>query len=133
MAHGFPNMFLCGGLFVFQLGLNYCYGVDVQARHVAYTLSELTKREVQVAQPSTEAVQQWMDDQLSSESSQALLVLGGSPASCTPGYYNQEGTQERYRDVRLESYGKGLVAYGRVLDDWCMAGELDGLELTSES
>ena len=81
MAHGFPNMFLCGGLFVFQLGLNYCYGVDVQARHVAYTLSELTKREVQVAQPSTEAVQQWMDDQLSSESSQALLVLGGSPAS----------------------------------------------------
>ena len=133
MAHGFPNMFLCGGLFVFQLGPNYCYGVDVQVKHVAYTLSELTKRKVQVAQPSTEAVQRWMDDQLSAESSQAQLVLGGSPASCTPGYYNQEGTQERYRDVRLESYGKGLVAYGRVLDDWRVAGELDGLELTSES
>ena len=133
MAHGFPNMFLCGGLFVFQLGPNYCYGVDVQVKHVAYTLSELTKRKVQVAQPSTEAVQRWMDDQLSAESSQAQLVLGGSPATCTPGYYNQEGTQERYRDVRLESYGKGLVAYGRVLDDWRVAGELDGLELTSES
>jgi cyclohexanone monooxygenase len=128
MAHGFPNMFLCGGLFVFQLGPNYCYGVDV--RHVAYALSELMKRKVQVAQPSTEAVGRWMDDQLSDEASQAQLVLGGSPASCTPGYYNQEGTQQRYRDVRLESYGKGLVAYGRVLDDWRMAGELDGLELT---
>ncbi len=31
MSHGFPNLFLCGGLFVFQLGANYCYGVDVQA------------------------------------------------------------------------------------------------------
>jgi cyclohexanone monooxygenase len=133
MAHGFPNMFLCGGLFVFQLGANYCYGVDVQAKHVAYTLSELTKRKVQVAQPSTEAVQRWMDDQLSSESSQAQLILGGSAASCTPGYYNQEGTQERYRDVRLESYGKGLGAYRKVLDTWRMAGELDGLELTNEA
>ena len=132
MAHGFPNMFLCGGLFVFQLGPNYCYGVDVQVKHVAYTLSELTKRKVQVAQPSTEAVQRWMDDQLSAESSQAQLVLGGSPASCTPGYYNQEGTAERYRDVRLESYGKGLVAYGRVLEEWRMAGDFDGLELTDE-
>ncbi|MBT3410841.1 MAG: NAD(P)/FAD-dependent oxidoreductase [Halieaceae bacterium] len=132
MAHGFPNMFLCGGLFVFQLGPNYCYGVDVQAKHVAYTLSELSKRKVRVAQPSTEAVQRWMDDQLSAESSQAQLVLGGSPASCTPGYYNQEGTAERYRDVRLESYGKGLVAYGRVLEEWRMAGDFDGLELTDE-
>lgn len=132
MAHGFPNMFLCGGLFVFQLGPNYCYGVDVQAKHVAYTLSELSKRKVRVAQPSTEAVQRWMDDQLSAESSQAQLVLGGSPASCTPGYYNQEGTAERYRDVRLESYGKGLVAYGRVLEEWRMAGDFDGLELTGE-
>jgi cyclohexanone monooxygenase len=132
MAHGFPNMFLCGGLFVFQLGPNYCYGVDVQAKHVAYTLSELSKRKVRVAQPSTEAVQRWMDDQLSAESSQAQLVLGGSPASCTPGYYNQEGTAERYRDVRLESYGKGLVAYGRVLEEWRMAGDFDGLELTDD-
>ena len=117
---------------MFQLGPNYCYGVDVQAKHVAYTLSELSKRKVRVAQPSTEAVQRWMDDQLSAESSQAQLVLGGSPASCTPGYYNQEGTAERYRDVRLESYGKGLVAYGRVLEEWRMAGDFDGLELTGE-
>jgi cyclohexanone monooxygenase len=133
MAHGFPNMFICGGLFVFQLGPNYCYGVDIQVRHVARTLSELTKRKVQVAQPSTEAVKRWMDDQLSDESSQAQLVPGGSPASCTPGYYNQEGAQQRYRDARLESYGKGLVAYGRALDDWRMAGELEGLELTTVS
>ena len=130
MAHGFPNLFLCGGLFVFQLGANYCYGVDVQAEHVAYTVSELGKRRIKVAQVSAEAEQLWIDDQLSSESAGAQLVLGGSPESCTPGYYNQEGTHERYRDVRLESYGKGLGAYKRVLRSWREDGRLEGLELT---
>jgi cyclohexanone monooxygenase len=132
MAHGFPNLYLCGGLFVFQLGANYCYGVDVQAEQVAYTVSELLKRNIKVADVSSEAEQRWIDDQLSSEASQAQFILGGSPESCTPGYYNQEGTHERYRDVRLESYGKGLGAYRKVLRDWREAGDLDGLELTGQ-
>ena len=130
ISRGFPNLFLCGGLFVFQLGPNYCYGVDVQVSHVAYIISELMSRKVRVAQPSIEAVEHWIDDQLSAESSQTKLVLGGSPESCTPGYYNQEGTSERYRDVRLESYGKGLPAYSRLLEGWRTSGQLDGLELT---
>nr|AJA40529.1 Baeyer-Villiger monooxygenase [uncultured bacterium] len=130
MSHGFPNLFLCGGLFVFQLGANYCYGVDVQAEHVAYTVNELLKRQVQVANVSADAEQQWVDEQLSSESAPSQLILGGSPESCTPGYYNQEGTHERYRDVRLESYGKGLGAYRKVLDQWRAAGEMQGLELS---
>ena len=131
MVRGFPNLFTCGGLFVFQLGANYCYGVDVQAKHVAYTISELEKRQVRSANVTAEAEQRWIDDQLSEAASQANLVLGGSPESCTPGYYNQEGTQQRYRDVRLESYGKGLGAYRKVLDGWRMAGALEGLELKS--
>ncbi|MEM9622555.1 MAG: monooxygenase, partial [Pseudomonadota bacterium] len=130
MAHGFPNLFLCGGLFVFQLGANYCYGVDVQAEQVAYTISELEQRQVKVAHVSAAAEQEWIDDQLSDQSAGANLILGGSPESCTPGYYNQEGTAERYRDVRLESYGKGLGAYRKVLKDWRAAGDLAGLELS---
>ncbi len=130
MAHGFPNLFLCGGLFVFQLGANYCYGVDVQAEHVAHTISELSKRSTKVAHVSAEAEQHWIEDQLSSESAGMQLVLGGSPESCTPGYYNQEGTAQRYRDVRLESYGKGLGAYRTLLRNWRNAGDFAGLELT---
>lgn len=130
MSRGFPNLYVCGGLFVFQLGANYCYGVDVQAGHVAHTVKTLMDRDVKVANVSAEAEQRWMYDQMSAESSQAQLVLGGSAESCTPGYYNQEGTTQRYRDVRLESYGKGLGAYKHVLRDWRDAGDLDGLELT---
>lgn len=130
MTRGFPNLFLCGGLFVFQLGANYCYGVDVQAEQVAYTIRELNERGVKAANVSAAAEEQWIEDQLSHDAAQNLLVLGGSPESCTPGYYNQEGTAQRYRDVRLESYGKGLGAYRKVLRRWREQGELDGLELT---
>ena len=130
MVQGFPNLFMCGGLFVFQLGANYCYGVDVQAEHVAHTVSGLMQRGIKVANVTPEAEQQWIDDQLSSESAQTQLVLGGSAQSCTPGYYNQEGTAKRYRDVRLESYGKGLGAYKRVLRNWRDNGEFEGLDLT---
>ena len=130
MCQGFPNLFLCGGLFVFQLGANYCYGVDVQAEQVAYTINELLERNVQAADVTEAAEQRWMDDQLSAESAQVQLILGGSPETCTPGYYNQEGTQERYRDVRLESYGKGLGAYRRLLRAWREAGDLEGLDLS---
>jgi len=130
MPRGFPNLFLCGGLFVFQLGANYAYGVDVQAEHVAYTIRELTHRGVAAANVSAAAEQEWMADQLSSEAAQVQLVLGGSAESCTPGYYNQEGTAQRYRNVRLESYGKGLGAYRQVLRSWRDSGDLAGLELT---
>lgn len=131
MSRGFPNLFFCGGLFVFQLGANYAFGVDVQAEHVAYTISELKKREVTVANVSAEAEQVWVDDQLSAEAGQTQLVLGGSAESCTPGYYNQEGTKQRYRNVRLETYGKGLGAYRKVLRRWRESGDLEGLELES--
>tara|TARA_B100000809_G_C15081256_1_gene509741 strand:- start:64 stop:1659 length:1596 start_codon:yes stop_codon:yes gene_type:complete len=131
MSHGFPNLFLCGGLFVFQLGANYAYGVDVQAEQVAYTVSQLTKRGVKSANVSRSAEEQWIEDQLSPEGANALFVLGGSADSCTPGYYNQEGTAQRYRDVRLESYGKGLGAYRKVLRNWRAQGDLEGLDLTS--
>ena len=131
MARGFPNLFLCGGLFVFQLGANYSFGVDVQAEQVAYTIGELQKRKVRFANVSAAAEQSWVDDQLSHDATKNPFVLGGSPDSCTPGYYNQEGTTKRYRNVRLESYGKGIGAYRRVLRSWREAGELEGLELTS--
>jgi len=132
MTQGFPNLYTCGGLFVFQLGANYCYGVDVQAEHVAYTISDLQKRQVKAANVSAAAEQSWMEDQLSGDTPLSQLVLGGSPETCTPGYYNQEGTKERYRDVRLESYTKGLGAYRKVLAQWRADGELEGLELTSK-
>ena len=116
MVSGFPNLYMCGGGFVFQLGANYAHGIDVQAGHVAYTISELSRRGIQSANVSHKAEEQWISDQLDTRISG--FVLGGSPDTCTPGYYNQEGTSKRYRDVRRETYSKGVGAYMKLLRDW---------------
>ena len=127
MVSGFPNLFLCGGGFVFQLGANYAHGIDVQAGHVAYTISELGSRGIKSANVSDEAEERWIADQLETKGSG--FVLGGSPDTCTPGYYNQEGTAKRYRNVRRETYSKGVGAYMKLLREWRADGKLDGLEL----
>ena len=127
MVSGFPNLFLCGGGFVFQLGANYAHGIDVQAGHVAYTISELGSRGVKAANVSVAAEERWIADQL--ETKGGGFVLGGSPDTCTPGYYNQEGTSQRYRNVRRETYSKGVGAYMKLLRQWRADGELEGLEL----
>ena len=127
MVSGFPNLFLCGGGFVFQLGANYAHGIDVQAGHVAYTITELGSRGVKAANVSITAEERWIADQL--ETKGGGFVLGGSPDTCTPGYYNQEGTTRRYRDVRRETYSKGVGAYMKLLRQWREDGELEGLEL----
>lgn len=125
MVHDFPNLFLGGGLFVFQLGANYADGVDVQAKHIAYIVQQLTEGGSKVANVSIEAEARWAEEQLQSEG--AALILGGAPTSCTPGYYNQEGASTRNRDNRLETYGKGLEAYRQVLKDWREDAQLDGV------
>ena len=127
MVSNFPNLFLCGGGFVFQLGANYAHGIDVQAGHVAYTISELGQRGIKSANVSTDAEERWIADQLDTKGSGFLL--GGSPDSCTPGYYNQEGTAKRYRNVRRETYTKGVGAYMKLLKQWREDGALEGLEL----
>jgi len=47
---------------------------------------------------------------------------------CTPGYYNNEGKPNPMA-IRNAPYGKGPIAYVKVLEDWRAAGALDGLEL----
>ena len=127
MVSGFPNLYLCGGGFVFQLGANYAHGIDVQAGHIAYTISQLINRGVKSANVSLDAEERWIADQL--QASGSGIFLGGSPDTCTPGYYNQEGTAKRYRNVKRETYGKGVGAYIKLLRQWRENGELHGLDL----
>ena len=127
MVSGFPNMYLCGGGFVFQLGANYAHGIDVQASHIAYTISQLRDRGIKSANVSVDAEERWISDQL--QASDSGIFLGGSPDTCTPGYYNQEGTAKRYRNIKRETYGKGVGAYIKLLRQWREDGMLDGLDL----
>ena len=102
-------------------------GIDVQASHIAYTISQLRDRGIKSANVTVDAEERWIADQL--QASDSGIFLGGSPDTCTPGYYNQEGTAKRYRNIKRETYGKGVGAYIKLLRQWREDGMLDGLDL----
>ena len=50
-------------------------------------------------------------------------------ASCTPGYYNNEGKPEE-RMLQNSNYGAGAPAFFQLLEGWREEGSLDGLNLS---
>ena len=49
-------------------------------------------------------------------------------ASCTPGYYNNEG-QPNPKSVQNGPYGKGSIPYFRITKAWRDEGSLKGVDL----
>ena len=90
------------------------FGIDVQAGHVAYTISELGSRGSKAANVSVEAEERWIADQLETRGSG--FVLGGSPDSCTPGYYNREG--QGSTSMQNSPYAPGINAFNALLAAW---------------
>ena len=56
---------------------------------------------------------------------------GGFLASCTPGYYNNEGGggEEGIRSALGEPYAPGFYEFDDLLAAWRERGDLEGLEL----
>ena len=104
MVSGFPNLYMCSGGFVFQLGANYAHGIDVQAGHVAYTISELSRRGIQSANVSHEAEEQWISDQLDTRISGFVL---GAPRRARPAITTKKAPVSDIEtfDVRLTAKG----------------------------
>lgn len=130
MVHGFPNLYLVGGLFGFTLGLNYSAAIEDQVRCVAHILDSLDRRSAKTAEPTHEGEEEWLAEQLDESPGDRPVFVGGASNSCTPGYYNHEGRDaDKRRDPRREAYVKGGLEYARRLDEWQARGELDGLEI----
>jgi cyclohexanone monooxygenase len=124
-SHGFPNWFTIG-INQNALSPNMTSMFDDQAVHVSYIIDEVKKRGKQIAEPTIEAEQQWVDH---------IIELAGSGAAaskflqdCTPGYYNREG-QPTTANVQNSTYVPGINAFNKLLKDWREAGTMDGVEL----
>ena len=121
-SNGFPNYFIVS---ITQSGLtpNFVHMLADQARHLAYILSECAARGVDTVEATEEAESAWTDTIVElAELRRAFLE------ECTPGYYNNEG-QLSERAARAGSYGKGPIAFIRVLEQWRAAGDMAGLKL----
>ncbi|MDH4147067.1 MAG: NAD(P)/FAD-dependent oxidoreductase [Acidimicrobiia bacterium] len=120
-ARGFPNWFYVGvSQNAFDLNMTSMF--DDQARHVSYVIAETMRRGFAQVEPTQRAVDEWVGliDSF-------YVGGGGFLESCTPGYYNNEGTPTGGSGF-FGAYTPGPAAFNRLLEDWRGTGELEGME-----
>ena len=124
----FPNCLLVGGNQQTVAAVNAVHLLDEQARHLAYTLSEAERRGASRLEPSTDAVDAYVDVIRSSPRNKAQVEFY---ASCTPGYYNGEGKATRSEDLFVGGrYADGPMPFYELLATWRADGNLEGLHLS---
>ena len=119
-VRGFPNCFIFSTV---QSGFtaNYPHALAEQSYHAAHIIAEARTRGATRVEPTGEAEQAWTDRILTS-----ILDRRQFLEECTPGYYNGEG-QLSPLAASFASYGKGSVAFFKLLSDWRDQGDLAGL------
>jgi cation diffusion facilitator CzcD-associated flavoprotein CzcO len=124
----FPNCLLVGGNQQTAAAVNAVHLLDEQARHLAYTLSEAEKRGASRLEPSTEAVDAYVDViRLSPKNKPQVEYY----AACTPGYYNGEGKATRSEELFVGGrYPDGPMPFYEMLAAWRANGNLEGLRLS---
>jgi cyclohexanone monooxygenase len=101
--------------------------MDEAARHMTYILTRCREEGLVAIEATRDAEDAWVEEILSvSRYSEAFQ------ASCTPGYYNNEG-QPSSRAIQNGSYGKGPNPYFRRIKAWREEGDLAGLTRRTEA
>ena len=121
-SNGFPNCFHMGFT---QTGAvpNFTYMLDNQAQHIAAIMTEAGARQAKTVEASKQAEADWVA--LVNAPDQMTDYLN----SCTPGYYNSEGTVNGNDGFLQGHYAGGGVAFYVMLREWLAKGDLAGLEL----
>jgi cyclohexanone monooxygenase len=124
-SHGFPNCFFIG---MTQTGLtsNMTHMLNEQANHVAYVIKHAKTSNIKAVEATADAEAAWVDE------IHRMALLGEAYyASCTPGYYNNEGKPGSANNGFLSgTYGGGPVAFFDILKNWREEGALRGLEVS---
>ena len=122
-TNGFPNLFTISnaqGAFT----TNFPHAMDESARHISYIVNQCFSSNIATVEASVEAEEEWVQEIIS------LSRLSETfQASCTPGYYNNEG-KPNPKSTQNASYGKGPNAFFKLMKDWREQGEMDGLDIS---
>lgn len=122
-SRGFPNCFIVSTA---QSGfsVNFPHMLNEQSIHIAHVVSRLLADGITRVEASEEAESGWVET-IKANSTMNLKFL----EACTPGYYNNEGRPAE-RAAQNGSYGRGPVAFARLLEKWRADGAMAGLELS---
>ena len=124
-VHGFPNAFMV------QLGgggnvvANVPHNLTDAARTVAAVVRHMLDHGLDTVEVSKQAEDAWMEQVVPNP------VMTSFLASCTPGYYNNEGQPASVNSVLGGGYQKGAPAYFRYIEQWRRSGDFEGLEFGS--
>ena len=122
-TRGFPNLFIISNAQA-AFTTNFPHAMDESAQHIGYIVNQCLSGNISSVEPSEEAEEAWVKEIIS------LARLSESyQASCTPGYYNNEGKPNR-RSVQNASYGKGPDPFFKRMKAWREEGGMEGLELS---
>lgn len=121
-VHGFPNMFIIGHT---QGGFtaNYPHLLHEASSHVAHIVRSGLDSGVREFEASTEAEDEWLQTL-----AESALNVRSFQEQCTPGYYNNEGRPAEGGFI-VNSYGKGPLAFFKLLAEWRDAGTYPGLDV----
>ena len=121
-TRGFPNLFIISNAQA-AFTTNFPHAMDESAQHIGYNVNQCLSGNISTIEPSEEAEEAWVQEIIS------LARLSESyQASCTPGYYNNEG-KPNPRSIQNASYGKGPNPFFKRMKSWREEGGMQGLEL----
>jgi cation diffusion facilitator CzcD-associated flavoprotein CzcO len=123
-VHAFPNLFIFSNS---QSGfsVNYPHMLNAQAQHASWIIAEAMQRQATRVEASQAAETAWVQTIIDS-----ALMRQKFQEECTPGYYNNEGKPSALA-ARNGPYGKGSIAFIKLMEDWRAAGAMEGLELSA--
>ncbi len=124
-VNGFPNCFIMSNS---QSGFtaNYPHMLNEQGKHLAHIASHALENGVTLVEATPEAEAAWVDKVISS-----ALQRQEFAEECTPGYYNNEG-QPSPLAARNGPYGKGSIAFIKLIERWRAEGSFKGLTLAAD-
>jgi cation diffusion facilitator CzcD-associated flavoprotein CzcO len=125
-THGFPNLFVIGGIRQASITINIPYIIDQQCKHIARVVAKMMARGTEVMEVTTKAEDAWVETIKEKSRYRAKFF-----EDCTPGYYNNEGS-DRQTTAFSNTYGDGPFEYIRVINEWVDRGmEQDTESLSS--
>ena len=125
-VHGFPNLFIIGGLHQAAVSINQPLVFGDQAAHVSRIIKDALDRCALTVEVRPEAQQHW------GEVIAARSTYNHEAShQCTPGAFNNENADEKTEPgVFATAYGGGPIEYANVLQAWRAEGMQHDLAFT---
>jgi cation diffusion facilitator CzcD-associated flavoprotein CzcO len=121
-VHGFPNMFVIGhtqGGFT----VNYPHLLNEACEQLTHILRHAIDNDIAEIEAQAAAEEEWQ-----TSLARASRNIMAFQESCTPGYYNNEGSPGAGGFIG-SSYGEGPMPFFTLLANWREAGDFAGLDL----